>query len=65
MEAMDGPGYRADRANPYDSGVSEPPARRRRPDARALAPSARGQVRTPDDSPLPASAAWRPGDPVG
>ena len=59
----DDAGYRPGAAYPYDSRVSQPSPRR--PDARSLAPSARGQRRAPDHSPLPASAAWRPGDPVG
>lgn len=45
----------------YDAGMATEP----RPERRSLRPSARGQIRTPDDDRLPASAAWRPGDPVG
>ncbi|WP_235866231.1 homoserine O-acetyltransferase MetX [Serinibacter arcticus] len=40
-------------------------ASERRPPRSRLAPSARGQVRAEDGSPLPVSSAWRPGQPVG
>lgn len=46
---------------PYDVPMTDRPDRQRR----RLAPSATGQIRSSDDTPLPASAAWRTGDPVG
>lgn len=52
---------RWDTSSPYDHGVS---ASEKRPHPR-LAPSARGQVRADDGTPLAASAAWRVGQPVG
>lgn len=50
-----------ERHGSYDVPVTTPP----RPGRRSLRPSTRGQVRTPDEVTLPASAAWRPGHPVG
>lgn len=59
---------------PYDVAMTTEPNRSREPRrtrvarsdaARSLAPHSRGQVREPIDAPLPASAAWRPGDAVG
>jgi len=52
---------KGDTSSPYDHRVS---ASEKRPHPR-LAPSARGQVRADDGTPLPASAAWRVGQPVG